>query len=333
MRDVQVGAARLRVRIPAKINLHIGVGPRREDGFHELVTVMQTVSLHDTLRLRSTEAGAAAHPSARRLMRLALTVDEDSRAHGVDALPVDEGNLVVRAARALMEEIGIGVDRSVVLDPADGADVPRTHVHLTKRIPIAAGMAGGSADAAAALVGLNELWGLGLDQERLRELAAGLGSDVPFCVVGGTVLATGTGTAIARVLTRGAYHWVIGIDDVPLSTPAVYAAFDELATPRSSEPDLVLQALRTGDVDMLGAALHNDLEPAAMALRPELVARRAAMLEAGALAAIVSGSGPTLLALARDALHAHVLAEALTDVFPRVELASSPAGGPEVVVD
>jgi 4-diphosphocytidyl-2-C-methyl-D-erythritol kinase len=332
MRVERDGGSRLRIRIPAKINLHIGVGPRREDGYHELVSVMQTVSLHDTLRLSFVEAGPAAHPSARRLMRLALTLDDDSHAHGTNGLPTDERNLVVRAARALMDEMGIGGDREIVVDPTDASDVPLTHIRLTKRIPIAAGMAGGSADAAAALVGLNDLWEVGLEQERLRELAAGLGADVPFCVVGGTVLATGTGTAIARVLTRGTYHWVIGMDDVPLSTPAVFAAFDELATPRASEPDLVLQALRTGDVDMLAASLHNDLEPAAIALRPELAARRDAMLEAGALAAIVSGSGPTLLALARDALHAHVLAEALSGTFPRVELASSPSGGPEVTL-
>ena len=331
MQHERDAGARLRIRIPAKINLHIGVGPRREDGYHELVTVMQTVSLHDTLRLRASEDGQAAHPSARRLMCLALTVDDGSNAHGVETLPVDERNLVVRAARALMDEMGIGVCRTIVVNPQEGTDVPCTHLHLTKRIPIAAGMGGGSADAAAALVGLNELWGIGLEQERLRELAAQLGSDVPFCVVGGTVLATGTGTSIARVLTRGSYHWVIGMDDVPLSTPAVYAVFDELGSPRSSEPDLVLQALRTGDVEMLAASLHNDLEPAAIALRPELAARRDAMLAAGALAAIVSGSGPTLLALARDALHAHALAEALADTFPRVEIAASPSGGPEVV--
>jgi 4-diphosphocytidyl-2-C-methyl-D-erythritol kinase len=328
-------ASRLRVRVPAKINLHIGVGPRRDDGYHELVSVMQTVSLHDTLRLRSSELGPAAHPSARRLMCLALTLDDESRSHGADALPLDEDNLVVRAARSLMDEIGIGVGRTIVVDPADGSDhdeAPCTHLHLTKRIPIAAGMAGGSADAAAALIGLNALWDLGIEQERLRELAAGLGSDIPFCVVGGTVLATGTGTAIARVLTRGTSHWVIGMDDVPLSTPAVYAAFDELDTPRATEPDLVLQALRTGDVAMLAAALHNDLEPAAIALRPQLADRRSAMLEAGALAAIVSGSGPTLLGLASDALHAHALAESLRSTFPRVEVASSPAGGPEISV-
>jgi 4-diphosphocytidyl-2-C-methyl-D-erythritol kinase len=330
MREEREQGARLRIRIPAKINLHIGVGPRRDDGYHELVTVMQTVSLHDTLLLRGDGNGQAAHPSARRLMSLALTLDDASGAHGADVLPVDERNLVVQAARALMDEIGIGMGRPLTSSADGGLDAPFTHLHLTKRIPIAAGMGGGSADAAAALVGLNVLWDIGLDQERLRELAAGLGSDVPFCVVGGTVLATGTGTAIARVLTRGSYHWVIGMDDVPLSTPAVYAAFDELSTPRASEPDLVLQALRTGDVDMLAASLHNDLEPAAIALRPELASRRDAMLEAGALAAIVSGSGPTLLALASDTLHAHALAESLRDTFPRVEVASSPSGGPEI---
>jgi hypothetical protein len=154
MQQERDAAARLRIRIPAKINLHIGVGPRREDGYHELVTVMQTVSLHDTLRLRASEDGQAAHPSARRLMCLALTVDDSSNAHGAETLPVDERNLVVRAARALMDEMGIGAGRTIVVNPQDGTEVPCTHLHLTKRIPIAAGMGGGSADAAAALVRL-----------------------------------------------------------------------------------------------------------------------------------------------------------------------------------
>jgi 4-diphosphocytidyl-2-C-methyl-D-erythritol kinase len=151
-------------------------------------------------------------------------------------------------------------------------------------------------------------------------------------VTGGTALATGTGTATAQVLTRGVYHWVVGISDEPLSTPTVYRAFDAVGRPSEAEPDAVLQALRTGDAEALGAALHNDLEEAAFHLRPELRESRDAMLAAGALGAMVSGSGPTLVALASSAQHALELAEALRYRFDRVEPAISPAGGPELTV-
>ncbi len=310
--------ARLRVRVPAKVNLHLAVGPRRPDGYHDLVSVLQTVGLHDTLRIRWDD-GQPLHPSTRRRMGLALTTDG---AWGDGEVPLGEDNLVVVAARRLMRELGMGTE------PAEAG--PTTRLHLTKRIPVAAGMAGGSADAAAALVGLDRAWGAALGTERLRALAADVGSDVPFCVVGGTALAGGTGTAVARVLARGTAHWVVGVDAGALSTAAVYRAFDELPAPARTEPDLVLQALRTGDLEALAAGLHNDLEPAAFALRPDLRERRDAMVEAGALAAIVSGSGPTLLALAADALHARTLADRLAGTFHRVEVVASPAGGPEV---
>lgn len=317
----------LRVRVPAKINLHLAVGPRRPDGYHDVVTVLQTVSLHDTLRMQvlgDAHAAHASHPSARRRMQVSLTLDGDGQAAGV---PADANNLVLVAARGLMGHLGIA---SASGTDADGT-ASRSRMHLTKRIPVAAGMAGGSADAAAALVGLNRLWGADLDVATLCAIAADIGSDVPFCVMGGTGLATGTGTSVARVLTRGAMHWVIGIDRSPLSTADVYAAFDGLEAPASTSPDHLLQVLRAGDPDALAGALHNALEPAAIALRPELAGRRDAMLRAGALAAIVSGSGPTLLGLARDALHARRLAAELEPHFDAVAVASSPAGGPEIV--
>lgn len=320
----------IRVRIPAKINLHLAVGPRRPDGYHGIVSVMQTVSLYDTLRIRGAPDGPAAHPSSRRLMDVSLTVDGLGSAV---SLPADSSNLVLVAAQRLMALTGIGADRHVDAEGAAGANAPFVHLHLTKRIPVAAGMAGGSADAAATLVGLDRLWGLELGTDALREVAAGIGADVPFCLVGSTVLATGVGDAVARVLTRGVSHWVVGIDDEPLSTADVYAAFDDLPAPAPTEPDLVLHALRTGDVETLAAALHNDLQPAAFALRPALVARHAAMLGAGALGAIVSGSGPTLLALASDALHARHIAARLEGVFDRLEVVTSPAGGPDLAAD
>jgi 4-diphosphocytidyl-2-C-methyl-D-erythritol kinase len=318
------GAPRVRVRVPSKVNLFLAIRGVRDDGYHELVTVLQTVSIHDTITARLDGSPAAAHPAARRYMELAFTV-EPGRGLNRD-VPLDGDNLAVRAARRLMAAVGVGGH-----ERNGTPDVPLTRLHLTKRIPVAAGMAGGSADAAAALLALNHLWDVDLDRDQLRELAAELGADVPFCVGGGTALATGTGTATAQVLTRGVYHWVVGVTDEPLATPDVYRAFDRLASPSDVEPDAVLQALRTGDAEALGAALHNDLEVAAMHLRPELVAKRQALLDAGALGAIVSGSGPTVVGLASSAQHALQLSRTVQDHFDRVEVALSPAGGPELV--
>jgi 4-diphosphocytidyl-2-C-methyl-D-erythritol kinase len=324
----RVAGSTLRVRAPAKINLHLEVGPRREDGYHDVITVLQTVSLFDTLRLTLHDDAHSAHPSTRGRMQVVLTLDGDAESSGV---PADADNLVLVAARRLMAHLGLGGDRTPEHEPGAEHDGPRTRLHLSKRIPVAAGMAGGSADAAAALIGLDRLWGSQLDPRELSRLAALVGSDVPFCVLGGTGLATGTGTAVARVLTRSRTSWVVGIDREPLSTADVYRAFDELAPPTASGPDPVLQALRTGGVDALARVLRNDLEPAAIALRPALIARRTAMLEAGALAAMVSGSGPTMLGLARDEAHAQVVAHQVRGHFDAVEVVTSPAGGPEFV--
>jgi 4-diphosphocytidyl-2-C-methyl-D-erythritol kinase len=315
--QVAAGTA-VRVRVPAKINLFLAVRGVRDDGYHELVTVLQTIGLHDELTLRLD--GPAMHPAARRFMEVTLRHDAGP------GVPDGPDNLVVRAARLLLAHLTGGHEPH----GAEGVDTPVTAVELRKRIPVAAGMAGGSADAAGVLVGLNELWDAGLDRGELRALAADLGADVPFCVAGGTALATGNGTATAQVLTRGQYHWVVGMSDEPLSTPAVYRAFDEVGTPSEVEPDVVLQALRTGDAEVLGAALHNDLEVAAVHLRPELADHLDALRAAGALGAIVSGSGPTVIALAPSAAAAHEIAAATQHRFHRVAVSGSPAGGPEV---
>lgn len=313
---------RVRVRVPCKTNLFLRVSGRRDDGYHDLVTVLQTLSLHDTVIGSLEVSGASAHPAARRFMDLAFSTD------GQDGVPGGEENLAVRAARLLMSHLGMGTGPAD--DPHDG---PVTRLHLSKRIPVAAGMAGGSADAAATLVALNHLWQADLDRELLRELAADLGADVPFCVGGGTALATGTGTTTAQVLSRGTYHWIVGVTDVALSTPEVYRVYDHLGATGTAEPDAVLQALRTGDAEALGAGLHNDLEVAALHLLPELAAKRDALLQAGALGAIVSGSGPTIVGLARSAQDAIALASAVEPEFDRVEIATSPAGGPELASD
>lgn len=308
---------RVAVRVPAKLNLFLAVRGRRDDGYHELTTVFQTISVHDELRVGLVgPPGRGHHPAARRRMRLELWHDD------VPGLPVGEDNIALRAGRLLGE-------RSGVLDPAavSQRDGPRTVLDLTKSIPIAGGMAGGSADAAAALVALNELWDCALSREALRDLAADLGSDVPFMVMGGTALATGRGTALAQVLCRGAFHWVVWPDEEPLPTPSVFQAWDRHCRPSEVEPDAVLQALLTADAVALGAALHNDLEPAAFSVRPRLAERKARLLEAGALGTVMAGSGPTVLGLASDPVHASALAAEV----PGGRVARSPAGGPEIL--
>jgi len=307
------------VRVPSKINLFLAVRGVRDDGFHDLVTVLQTVSIHDTIAVDVSGAGVSMHPSARRFMRVDLQVD------GVGGVPDDDSNLILRASRQLMEKLGIGSDH----DGAAARDAA-TRLHLTKRIPVAAGMAGGSADAAATLVALNHLWGGGLNRDELRELAEELGADVPFCLTGGTALGTGIGSRTVQVLTRGIGYWVVGISSQPLSTPEVFRRFDVVGKPSGYEPDAVHAAVRLGDVDALGAALWNDLQVATFDLMPELRPKQQAMLKAGALGAIVSGSGPTIVALAPDARAAVRIAEQVESVFDRVEVAYGPAGGPEL---
>lgn len=322
MVDGQHGITEVRVRVPAKVNLFLAIRGVRDDGYHELTTVLQTVGLHDEVRARLVGTPwAMQHPAARKLMRLSLDHD------GGRGVPQDGDNLVLRAARELLSELCMPIDPDG--DELDRA--PRTELELTKRIPVAAGMAGGSADAAATLLALDRLWGSGLDPEALRSVAARIGTDVPFCLAGGSALATGTGVDTARVLARGRFHWVVGVADQGLSTPAVYDAFDELdLEPSTIEPDVVLQALRSGDVELLAGALHNDLETAAIALRPALADRLEDMYAAGALRAIVSGSGPTVVALAANELAARDIAERVGDRFAQVCVVPSPAGGPRL---
>jgi 4-diphosphocytidyl-2-C-methyl-D-erythritol kinase len=320
-RDTIADGPSVSVRVPAKLNLFLAVRGRRSDGYHELVTVLQTVSLFDGLRLGVVgPPGRGHHPAGRRRMRVEVRHDR------VAGLPEPGKNSAARAAVALGRLTGIEADPTA----RDGGGEPRTVVDLRKGIPVAGGMAGGSADAAGALVGLNELWGCELTRDELRELAATLGSDVPFCLVGGTALATGRGTALAQVLCRGTFHWVVCPSSEPLLTTDVYRSWDRHCRPSEMEPDAVLQALRSQDPVALGAALHNDLEPAAFALRPELEVDKKALFDAGALGAVLSGSGPTLLGLAADAASARRIAAEVADRFRDVATAHSPAGGPDV---
>jgi 4-diphosphocytidyl-2-C-methyl-D-erythritol kinase len=297
----------VKVRVPAKINLHLGVGPLRPDGYHELHTVYHAIALYDEVSARPADT-------------LALTMDGE----GAGELALDESNLIIRAVRALAEATG---------------RAPHARLHLRKHIPIAGGLGGGSADAAATLVACDALWGTNLGRDTLARVAERLGSDVPFLVLGGTALGTGRGESVSPVLASGhAWHWVVGVADGGLSTPDVYRELDRLRAGRHGpapvgSPDPILAALRQRDPAVLAEALANDLQPAALSLRPALAGTLAAGRAAGALAGIVSGSGPTCVFLARDSGHAAKVADALTDsdVCRAVKVAPGPVPGARVI--
>jgi 4-diphosphocytidyl-2-C-methyl-D-erythritol kinase len=279
------------VRVPAKLNLQLAVGPPRADGYHDLVTVFHAVSLFDEI---------TAEPAGRD----GVTVTGE----GADRVPANRDNLALRAVAALRKA-------------AAGAAGPGgVHITIAKRIPVAAGLAGGSADAAAALVACNELWGSGVSQARLLEIAARVGSDVAFALLGGTAVGRGRGERLTQALAPATqYHWVLAFADGHLSTPEVYAALDRLRAAGGAvvpaEPDLdaaLMSALRSGDARMLGRALSNDLQPAALSLFPALRKTLAAGLELGALSALVSGSGPTCIFLAPSADRALDLAASMS---------------------
>ena len=293
------------VRAPAKLNLHLGVGARRADGYHELTTVFHAIGLFDEVTVARSDA-------------LTVTVEGDS---ALD-VPADSSNLAAKAVVALAAATG---------------NSPDVTIHLRKGIPVAGGCAGGSADAAAALVACDVLWGLGLGREELTEIAAGLGSDVPFGLHGGTALGTGRGERLTPVLGAGTYSWVLALAEGGLSTPAVYAELDRLRDEGPvtvvSDASEVLSALRQGSPEVLGKALSNDLQAAAIALKPELRKLLDAGDDLGALGGVVSGSGPTVAFLARDDAHATALAAALAGhgVCRTVRVADGPVAGARVI--
>lgn len=322
-------------RVPAKINLQLSVGPLRPDGYHGLVTVFHAVSLFDEVTVAAAQADS-------------VTVAGEGAGH----VPADGDNLALRAVRALRETItardGVAPEVDVPdLDARDTAANGRGRsggrdgsggpgdgqggsngrarrsgpggvaVAIRKRIPVAGGLAGGSADAAAALVACNALWQTELPQTELCEVAARVGSDVAFAVLGGTAVGRGRGEQLTPALVAPVrYHWVLAFADGPLSTPAVYGALDRLRGDAAvGEPELsaeLMTALRAGDPDRVGAALSNDLQEPALAMFPALRKTLAAGREFGALGALVSGSGPSCFFLARDERQAEDLAVALS---------------------
>lgn len=295
------------IRAPAKINLFLAVGPPDAAGYHDLTTVFLAVDLFDTVRVAPVAPGDG--------LRLEVTGPE------AGAIPLGADNLAWKAATLLARRTGVDADAAISID---------------KRIPVSAGLAGGSADAAAALVALDGLWGCALERDQLGELAAQLGSDVPFSLHGQVALGTGRGDRLTAVLSRGRSHWVLGIARTGLSTPAVYAELDRLRAlrplSRAGAATDVLAALRQEDPERLGAALANDLAAAAFSLRPDLRRALRAGSDAGAVGQLVSGSGPTIAYLARDAEHAVTVAARLSaeGLFGSVKVASGPAPGPRL---
>ena len=286
----------LRARAAAKINLALLVGPRRDDGFHEVVSVMQAIGLWDEIEVSIAPEG------------LGLEVEGEG-------LPAGESNLVLVAAREIARR---------------SRDLPGVRFRLRKGIPISAGLGGGSADGAAALLALDRLWQLHLPSVNLHVMATEIGSDVPFCLNGGSQLGTGRGERLEHAPAKCTLWWVVAIATEGLATAAVYQRYDELGLDRplgDRSPSETLEALAAGDVTRVGASLHNDLEPAAFDLDPALEAGKRKLLEAGAVGAVMSGSGPTLLALAADEEHAHRLARAVRPAFARVEVARGPVPG------
>ena len=316
------------VRVPAKLNLQLAVGPPRADGYHDLVTVFHAVSLFDEI---------TAEPAGRD----GVTVTGE----GADRVPVGSDNLVLRAAVALRKAVGGAAGRRA----STRADRAGVHITIAKRIPVAAGLAGGSADAAAALVACNELWDGGLSQPQLVEVAARVGSDVAFALLGGTAVGRGRGERLTPALAPSTqHHWVLGFADGHLSTPEVYAALDRLratgggsaaggrAQAAPAEPDLdaaLMSALRSGEARLVGQALSNDLQPAALSLFPSLRKTLAAGLELGALGALVAGSGPTCVFLAASADRALDLAVSLSGagVCRSVARVTGPVAGAAIV--
>jgi 4-diphosphocytidyl-2-C-methyl-D-erythritol kinase len=309
-----VSGSSVTARAPAKVNVHLAVGPLRADGFHELVTVYLAVSLFDTVTVRPGSG-----------LTLQVTGEGTAEAGGGSSVPADRRNIVWQAAELLAASAGV---------PADAV------IDVQKTIPVAAGLAGGSADAAAALVALDALWGTGAARVDLVDLATQLGSDVPFGLLGGVALGAGRGERLTPVLARGRSHWVLGIAREGLSTPAVYAELDRLRAAGRipdgtalASPDPVLAALRGGTVAGVAETLANDLQAPALSLRADLRRALAAATDAGAAGALVSGSGPTIAALAEDDEAAVRLAARLAGegLFRTVRAVHGPVPGARLV--
>ena len=296
------------VRTPGKINIALCVGARRPDGYHELATIFQAVSLYDIVSARSS------------------ATEISCEVLGSDAHRIGPGtqNLAYRAAQLLKTEYQV----------TEGV-----HLTIEKRIPVAGGMAGGSADAAGALLACAHLWELPVSTEDLMRLGARLGADVPFPLMGGCAVGLGRGDMLTATLARGVYHWVLAVAPIELSTTEAFARFDHLRETTSSPPPLtpiiprpLMLALACGDIGRVGSLLVNDLAPAALSMAPQLRGTLAAGRGSGSVGAVISGSGPTIAFLSPSESAARELADALaSDAVKEVLLVTGPVSGAAIL--
>ena len=295
-------------RVPAKVNLQLSVGPLGSDGFHEVTTVFQAISLFDDVTVGTAPDGDG--------IKISISGQTSS------GVPADSSNLAVKAAELMIKNYDLPTDLII---------------KLKKEIPVAGGMAGGSADAAGVIVGLDSLFELGLSRDEMEVVGSKIGSDVPFSICGGVAIGTGRGDQITPALAKGNYNWVLALSGQGLSTPSVYQECDRLreglsiSSPAVSEQ--LMQALRAGDAKALGKALTNELQPAACSLRPALRLVLDVGVDYGALGGIVSGSGPTVAFLVSDDDHAMDLTVALSasGVVSSVVRATGPAHGARII--
>ena len=295
-------------RVPAKVNLQLSVGPLGADGFHEVTTVFQAISLFDDVTVATAQKGEG--------IKISITGQTSG------GVPADNSNLAVKAAQLMIKNYDLPEDLVI---------------KLKKEIPVAGGMAGGSADAAVVIVGLDSFFELGLSRDVMESVGSKIGSDVPFSICGGVAIGTGRGDQITPALAKGSYNWVLALSGQGLATPSVYQECDRLreglsiAAPVVSEP--LMQALRAGDAKALGKALTNELQPAACSLRPALRLVLDVGVDYGALGGIVSGSGPTVAFLVSDDDHAMDLTVALSSsgVVSSVVRASGPTNGARII--
>ena len=295
-------------RVPAKVNLQLSVGPLGSDGFHEVTTVFQAISLFDDVTVATAPDGEG--------IKISISGQTSS------GVPADNSNLAVKAAELMIKNYDLPTDLII---------------KLKKEIPVAGGMAGGSADAAGVIVGLDSLFELGLSRDEMEIVGSKIGSDVPFSICGGVAIGTGRGDQITPALAKGSYNWVLALSGQGLSTPSVYQECDRLreglsiSSPAVSEQ--LMQALRAGDAKALGKALTNELQPAACSLRPALRLVLDVGVDYGALGGIVSGSGPTVAFLVSDDDHAMDLTVALSasGVVSSVVRATGPAHGARII--
>ena len=295
-------------RVPAKVNLQLAVGPLGNDGFHEVTTVFQAISLFDDVTVATAPENNG--------ISIQITGQTST------GVPSDNSNLAVKAATLMIKKYDLPND---------------LNIKLKKEIPVAGGMAGGSADAAGVIVGLDSLFELGLSRDEMEMVGSKIGADVPFSICGGVAIGTGRGDQITPALFKGSYNWVLALSGQGLATPSVYAECDRLreglsiSTPVVSEQ--LMQALRAGDAKALGKSLSNDLQPAACSLRPALRLVLDVGLDYGALGGIVSGSGPTVAFLVKDDEHAMDLTVALSSsgVISSVVRATGAVAGARII--